>query len=312
VPSSKTKYQQKKGRKPRPQPAYNIIVNPKASDFSRDRVTTLIDQIKQTGARYYIFEHRSTEETASLVKRVVSKRPAGIVACGGDGTVNLVARNMIRRTTPLGIFPLGRFNNIYRSLLGTPDIKNAIGHILSGKDRKIDYGLASGQFFLGTVAIGLIPELYDALTRKKKSPRFAISWSRIAAQAAANASIDALSVKVDAFGFKLTPQTVTISLLSHCLGLPFVPASLTDDGRCEIVFDVGQRKAIMSEYIRQIFKGKHIYSDEIRLFRGEKISLTPMEGRKIYIDGEITRCRTRELAIETVPKRIRILSQREA
>jgi diacylglycerol kinase (ATP) len=306
------KYQQKRGRKPRPQPAYNIIVNPEAADFSRDRVTALIDGIKQAGFRYYINEPGSEKETTLYVKRIISKRPAGIIACGGDGTVNLIAQSMIRRTTALGILPLGRFNNIYRSLLGTPDIKSAIGHVLSGIDRKIDYGLASGQFFLGTVAIGLIPEMFEALGRKKKSPRFAISWSRMAAQAAATASIDALSVKVDAFGFKLTPQTVNISLLSHCLGLPFFPASLTDDGRCEVVFDVGQRKAIMSEYVRQIFKGKHIYSDEIRLFRGEKVSLTPMEGRKIYVDGEITRCRTRELAIETVPKRIRILSQREA
>ncbi|UCD95321.1 MAG: hypothetical protein JSU69_04525 [Candidatus Zixiibacteriota bacterium] len=305
------RYQQKRGRKPRPQPAYNIIVNPKASGFSRDRVKALIDQINQAGFRYYINEPGSEKETVFHVKRIISKRPAGIIACGGDGTVNLVARNMIRRTTALGILPLGRFNNVYRSLLGSPDIKSAIGHILSGKARKIDYGLASGQFFLGTVAIGLIPELFETLVRKKKSPRFAISWSRMAAQAAAAASIAALSVKVDAFGFQLTPQTVNISLLSHCLGLSFVPASLTSDGRCEIVFDVGQRKAIMSEYIRRIFKGKHIYSDEIRLFRGEKISLTPMEGRKIYIDGEISRCRTRELAIETVPRRIRVLTQPE-
>jgi diacylglycerol kinase (ATP) len=303
------KYQHKKGRRPRPQPAYNIIVNPKASGFSRERIKALIDRITQAGYRYYLTEPGSAKEINFHVKRIITKKPSGIIACGGDGTVNLVARSMIRRMTALGILPLGRFNNIYRSLFGNPDIKIAMQHILSGNARKIDYGLASGRFFLGAVALGLIPELFEMLIRKKRAPKFAISWSRMAAQAAAAASIDALSVKVDAFGFHLTPQTVSINLLSHCLGLPFVPASINDDGRCEIVFDVGQRQAIMSEYVRQIYRGKHLYSDDIRLFRGERISLTPMEGRKIYIDGEIIRSPSRELAIETVPKRIRILSR---
>lgn len=287
------------------QPTYNIIVNPKASGYSKQKIELLLQEIVKANCRYFLTEPDSPKNTTFYIKRILAKKPTTIIACGGDSTVNLVARNLMRRTTCLGILPLGRFNNIYRSLFGKPDIKVAIRHMLSGQNKRIDCGVASGNFFLGSVALGLIPELFEFLN-KKRTPRFAISWSRLAAQAAASATVRPLSIKVDAFGFTISPQTTSISLLSYGVGLPLVPASIDDDGKCEVVFDIGQGKAIMSSYIRQIFKQKYIYSDEIRMFRGEKVSISPVEGRKLYIDGEITECREPELRIEIFPKRVRV------
>lgn len=300
----------KKSSRPRPRPVFNIIVNPKAALYSKDKIKFLIDEITRANCRYYLSEPDSAKSTVFLIKRILTKRPSGIIVCGGDSTVNLIARNIIRRTICLGIYPLGRFNNIYRSIYGDPDHKKAARHILSGQDRRIDYGVASGYFFLGSVALGLVPELVELLS-KKNTPRFAIGWSRLAAQAAAATSIKPLSVKVDAFGFELSPQIVSINLLSHSVGLPLVPASVDDDGRCEVVFDVGQSKAIMSQYIRQIYRGKYIYSDEVRLFRGEKITVSPVLGRKLYIDGEIIRHRVPELRIRTFPRKIRVFQAAE-
>lgn len=297
-------------RDPRRQPVYNIIANPNAAEYSKQKIKYLIDQLTAAGCRYFLTEPESPKDTAYYIKRIITKRPTGIIICGGDSTVTIVARNVIRRMIRLGIYPLGRFNNIYRSIYGQPDLKVALAHIMSGREKRIDYGLASGYFFLGSVALGLIPELYELL-KEKKTPRLAISWSRLAAQAAASVIIKPLSIKVDSFKFDFSPITLNINLLSHSAGLPLVPVSIMDDGKCEVVFDVGQNKVIMSNYIRQIFKGKYIYSDDVRVFRGEKIAVTPVEGAKLYIDGEITRLHSNELRIETFPQKIRIFYKSE-
>ena len=165
--------------------------------------------------------------------------------------------------------------------------------------------MASGRFFLGSVGLGLIPELSELLI-KKRSPTFGIGWSRLAAQAAASVKIRERSIKVDAFEFNLSPQVININLLPYSTGLPLTPASLNDDGKCEIIFDIGETQAIMSNYIRLIHKRKYIYSNDIRMFRGRRISITPVDGSHIYIDGEIIKSPTSELKIEIMDRKIRI------
>ena len=284
---------------------FNIIVNPKAADYSRDKVDKLCKAITDSGGRYYLTEPDSQQSIVYHIKRILTKNPGGIVVCGGDGTINMVARHIIRRTIPLGIIPMGRFNNIYRSLYGEPDFKKAVANILSGRDKKIDYGLASGEFFLNSISLGFVPQLHQLL-ESRKPPRFAIGWSRLAAQAAAMVELKPLSIKVDAFAFDFTPQVLNINLLSHIAGIPIVPSCIPDDGKCEIVFDIGEGRAIMSSYVRQLFKQKYLYSNDVRLYRGERISISPVEGYKAYIDGEIVPLRAPELRIEIFSQKIRV------
>jgi len=297
--------QRRKTQKPQFKAVYNIIGNPAAAEYSRDKVDRLCKAIVDSGGRYFLTEPDSEKSLFYNIKRIVSKSPGGIIVCGGDGTVNIIARHIIRRTISLGIVPMGRFNNIYRSLYGQPDFNKAVEHILSGKNKKIDYALASGNFFLGSLALGFIPQLYGLL-QNRKMPRFAISWSRLAAQAAAMVDLVPLSIKVDAFEFEFTPQTFSVHLLPYVCGLPIVQSYLLDDGKCEIVFDIGEGRAIMSNYVRQLFKKKYIYSDEIRLYRGERISVTNVKDKKVYIDGELITLKDPELKIETYPQKIRV------
>ncbi len=291
--------------KPRSKPVFNIVVNPHCTGYSEKKLGYLIGEMDRLGILYFLAKPDSPQGLSRYVKSVLYKKPSGIIVCGGDGTVNLVARNLIRRKPILGIVPMGRFNNIYRSLYGEPDVKLAVAHILAGREKKIDCGMASGRFFLGSVGLGLIPELSELL-EKKRSPMFSIGWSRLAAQAVAAVRIRKRSIKVDAFEFNLSPQTISINLLPYSTGLPLTPASLNDDGKCEFVFDIGETQAIMSGYIRLIHKRKYIYSNDIRMFRGRRISITPVDGSQIYIDGEIIKSPTAELKIEIMDKKIRI------
>jgi diacylglycerol kinase family enzyme len=299
------KYYRKSHRKSSA-PIYNVIINRQAADYSEKRARQITDYLSQKRIKFYCHEPSSSEDTVRLVKWLIGKKPRGIIAGGGDGTVNLIGRHLIRRTIGLGIYPLGRFNNIYRSLYGDPDSDEAMAHIASGKTKRIDYAAAARYFFIGSLSIGLLPEMTELL-KDRKPPRFSISWSRLASRAAAAVKVEATSIKVDAFGFQFTPQTISINLLGYTLGLTVTPASICDDGKGEITFDIGPNKAIMSSYIRRLNNHKYVYADDIRMFRGQKIALKPLLGRKLLIDGDLIECRYPELNIEVFPQRIRIM-----
>jgi diacylglycerol kinase family enzyme len=295
-------------RRHTPKPLYGIVLNSGASGYSQEQVDILIRRIARRKANWHIIDMTAEKDAIREIRQLLSRKPVGIIACGGDSTVNFVGRYLVRRTSVLGILPLGKFNNIFRSLYGTPDSKKAIAIILSGHNRKIDCGMASGKFFLGTIALGLVPNLYEYIG-ERRLPKFGIGWSRAASQAAAAVEPASTTLSVDEFRFKISPLTLNINLLSHAVGLPFMPAAIDNDGRMEITFDAGKGEAILSSYVRQVFKQKYVYSDEIKMYRGKKIAITPVPGNKMYLDGEIIRLENTTLEIDTFPARIRIFRE---
>ena len=285
-------------------PIFGIVINEKAKSFDDDKIDFLVGELARSRSNWHIIKSTVEKEAAYQIRKLLPRQPAGIIACGGDSTVNLVARNLIRRTCTLGILPLGKYNNIYNSLYGPPDLGKAVDHILSGQSRKIDYGMAGRHFFLGSVGLGLIPNLAELIGHN--TPRFGIGWSRKASLAAASVKVQQTSITIDEFKFDIAPLTININLLSYSLGLSLTPTSINNDGKAEIVFDIGQAKANLSGFIRKIFKKKYIYTDEIRMYRGQKIIISPTAERKLYLDGEIVKLKETTLKVETFPSKIRV------
>lgn len=83
---------------------------------------------------------------------------ARIVVAGGDGTVEFVVRRFAETRHPVGIIPLGTFNNLARAL-GLPiDIDAAIQVARDGRARPITLGRVNDRVFVEACAIGLFGE----------------------------------------------------------------------------------------------------------------------------------------------------------
>ncbi len=295
---------QKIGRQ-QPRPTYGVLVNPQAANYSEKDIDRLVSRLAREKANWHIIKTTVTREAIFQIKKLLHRRPAGLIACGGDSTVNLAARNLIRRFCTLGIYPMGKFNNIYHSLLGNPNPVDAIEHIFSGNHVKVDYGVAGNKFFIGSVGFGLIPQIQDML-KDRRIPIFGIGWSRLASQAASAVETRRLSLTIDEFKFDITPLLLNINLLRNSAGLPLAPMSLEGDGCGEVIFDPETGKALISAFIRKIFKKKYLYGDEIRMYRGKNIIVTPVAGTKMYLDGENWEIKDASVEIEIFPSKIRV------
>ena len=87
-----------------------------------------------------------------------------VVAVGGDGTVNEVARGLIHTDTVMGIIPCGSGNGLARHL-GIPlDFLGAFRKLEKSKVIDIDYGLMNDSPFFTTCGVG-----FDALVSARFS-----------------------------------------------------------------------------------------------------------------------------------------------
>jgi YegS/Rv2252/BmrU family lipid kinase len=78
-----------------------------------------------------------------------------VIAAGGDGTVISTVPAALARGVPLGIVPLGTFNDLARTL-GVPlDIDDACAAIAAGRTRSIDVGRVNTAYFVNEASIGI-------------------------------------------------------------------------------------------------------------------------------------------------------------
>ena len=89
-----------------------------------------------------------------LAKEGVSKKFDRVIAVGGDGTVNEVARGLLHTSTPMGIIPKGSGNGLARHLGIALKIEPALNQILGGKVISMDTFQMNGRLSLNVSGIG--------------------------------------------------------------------------------------------------------------------------------------------------------------
>jgi diacylglycerol kinase (ATP) len=291
---------------------YCLLVNPEAGNYDQALVQKLARRIRKAGARYTILEPDSPIQMLASARKAagIGKVRGGfptsvhqrgsvtaLVACGGDGTFNLVGRAAVQAGMPIGLLPMGTRNDIGKSLGIDSDANAAIEKILKRKSVKIDTGLAAGLPFFGSIGIGLIPELSELL-EDRKAPRFGFGWASLAGQAAANISPRKRIVIIDAFRFEISPHILNCNLLPYSSSLRLSPASLKDDGHLEVLFDVAPDIDHLSDFVKQIHKGKYFYGTNVRLYRGQTISIQPTKDEIMYLDGELVALPTNVVEVQ--------------
>lgn len=300
---------------------YCLLVNQSAAGYDRRSVDKLTEAIKKSGGSYTVTEpetaldlSRQAEQAAGkkrlgryLAQGVGRRGPiTGLVACGGDGTFNLVARAALGTDLAVGILPMGRFNNIAMSLLGKPGVEHAVKQITAGGYRRIDSARVGNQRFFGSASLGFIPELARFL-QDRTSPSSGLGWSKAGSRAAADVTPEQTILKIDAFRFEISPIILSVNLLAYACGLPLSNASVPDDGQAEIIFDRGNKAGEFGSFTRLIHKRKYLYGDDVHLYRGTTITLQPVEGRTLYLDGELVELPTNLLEIQIDADRVRVL-----
>ena len=104
-----------------------------------------------------------------LARRAVAEGRELVIAAGGDGTVNEVARGLANTETVLGLMPLGSVMNVARTLWVPRDLDGAARVLGEGKILAMDMGRIGDRFFLEAAGVGLAAGLFGYFERLENS-----------------------------------------------------------------------------------------------------------------------------------------------
>lgn len=132
-----------------------FIVNPHSGTQSKEETPRLIGSWLDSDkfeARYIFTEYAG--HASAIARQCVDEGVDIVVAVGGDGTVNEVARSLVHTRSALGLIPCGSGNGLARHLCIPLDIKKAVDIINTTKVEALDYGTINDLPFLCTCGVG--------------------------------------------------------------------------------------------------------------------------------------------------------------
>lgn len=142
-----------------------FIVNPISGTKGKTNVVSLIDS--NIDRHLYDYEVLYTEYAGHAVELARSASESGVdvvVAVGGDGTINEVARSLADTDTALGIIPCGSGNGLARHIGLPMNAAKSIEIINQSNIVPIDYGKVNDMKFFCTCGVG-----FDAFVSLKFS-----------------------------------------------------------------------------------------------------------------------------------------------
>ena len=228
-----------------------------------------------------------------------------VVAVGGDGTVNEVARAIVHSNTALGIIPCGSGNGLARHLLLPINVKKAIDIINACEIHDLDYGIINGYPFFCTCGMG-----FDAFI----SMKFAEAGKRGPITYIENVLRE---------GMKYEPETYTIedengtaqhkAFLISCANASqygnnayIAPQASMSDGLMDIIimepFDIFEAPQISIEmFCKTLDK-----NSKIKTFRTRKLHIHRNKPGVIHYDGDPVMT-GKDIDVELRPKGIKII-----
>ena len=132
-----------------------FIINPISGTHDKKELPSLIDDLIDKGrfdSRVVFTEYAG--HAAELARQCVTEQADVVVAVGGDGTVNEVARSLVHSKTALGIIPCGSGNGLARHLCLPLNMKKALEVINTCKVEAFDYGIINELPFFCTCGMG--------------------------------------------------------------------------------------------------------------------------------------------------------------
>ena len=151
-------------------PEIIFVINPISGTIKKKSINKLLETnklLKNTS-----WEIRYTERpghASQITKEAINQNIPIVIAVGGDGTVNEIAKSLIDTQVSVGIIPFGSGNGLARHLNIPLDAKKAIDKIAAKKTKLIDACFVNKQAFFCTSGVG-----FDALI----SHKFAIKKGR--------------------------------------------------------------------------------------------------------------------------------------
>jgi diacylglycerol kinase (ATP) len=284
----------------------SFIINPISGGINKQHFPALIGRhLDRNLFDVEINFTRSAEHNLELAQEAATSKKDIVIAVGGDGTINNIAKYMVNTGILFGIVPQGSGNGLARHLRIPMDNVKAIKVINKLHRKNIDTGMANEQFFLNVAGAGFDAHVSWMFANAPK--RGFWSYTKITLNEFAKYKPQAYELIVD--GKSVTKDSFIICVANgsqYGNNAYIAPQANLDDG----LFDISVMKPFKTYQMPAIglemFMKKYNNSRYVDALKGSDIIIKRPEAGVFNIDGEPI-LMEKDIHIKILPEALKVI-----
>lgn len=266
-------------------------------------------------ARYFVSEEvppviktsKYKGHTIELATASIIEGAEIVVACGGDGTVNEVARCLVNTRVKMGVLPIGSGNGLARHLRIPIRLSSAMELLKKCEYKRMDVGQANDRYFFCNISVAFSAQVihcYDEIPQ-----RGFLAYSRAFLSALSKFKYDAFDIEEQSRKTKSIPFVLLFSNTDQ-LGYnrSLTPNASLFDGKLDMVKVEKSNPLLLSAFMFFAFFKKFPPFAKVTREQLEHIRLSGSKRPlRIQLDGEKVEFDTNVLDVKVLPKSLQVI-----
>jgi len=277
-----------------------FVINPISGTQSKKAILKWIDErMDRSIYDYSIVKTQYAGHATQIAATAAQEKVDVVVAIGGDGTINEIARSLVHTETALGIIPCGSGNGLARHLRIPMEPKAAIDIINQGDRICIDYGKINNIPFFCTCGVG-----FDAFV----SLKFADSGKRGLLTYLENTLHESLTYQPETYEIENEEGTVKYKAWMIACGNAsqygnnayIAPQASLTDGLMDVTIMEPFTVLDVPSLSFQLFNKTIDQNSRVKTMRAKKIKIHRAHDGVMHFDGDPLMA-GKELEVEIIP-----------
>jgi diacylglycerol kinase (ATP) len=281
-----------------------FIINPISGGKTKINWEPIIHKYFKSLSHTIEFFILTGKEDASSIQYWIKKfSPERVIAVGGDGTVSLVAQQLLNSSILMGILRGGSANGMAEELKIPVDPILAIDIILNGKLKKCDViKINENDICIHLSDLGLNARLVKYFD--KSSFRGMWGYARMVLKILWQRKLLNAHIQADDLNINIPAYMVVIANASkYGTGAVINPEGLIHDGKFELVI---VREISLIEIFKMFLSNKRFDPQKVEIFQTTKALITTNSEVHFQVDGEY-KGKVKKINAEILPSALNLL-----
>ncbi len=269
-----------------------IIANPSSGRQSMDRrLDRLIKLLIDDGYTVNKFETKKKYDALNETLRACKEDWDIIIASGGDGTVNEIAKGIAssENKIPVGILASGTVNDFANHMKIPKDVNEFFKMIKREETIDVDLGKIGDEYFVNVAAGGLLSNVGYQVLPEAKLVLGRMAYYLEGLKEFTLQSFEPIELKIESKEYSSVDE-VMLFLISNSSSIggfkKLAPKADVLDGLLDVIIVKKSDVTDIANIFFRIFSGEHVNHPNVKYYRSKKIKLSTTRDVHIDIDGE--------------------------
>lgn len=268
------------------------------------RALLVLNEKSRLGIREGPTACRTLEQCGLECVREEAEHVEAVIAAGGDGTVIGAIPLALERNVPLGIVPLGTFNDLAKTLGIPAAVSEACSVIAGNRTRAIDVGRVNGHYFVNEASIGVSARIARRQTPEVKQRFGALGIISTTLQTLREVRAFHASIRYDGRSESCRTVQITVANSGRFGGVIERDDADIDDGWLDLYSVEPQSWAHAFALVRKILQRDPSSGQGLRTRRAARFEIATHRPHHVSADGEPAGMTP--AVFEVLPKALRV------